>query len=80
MKFIAVIFMFYVAFVTSEINLETFDWSSVRPLYEIEEWRKVHSNVMIPPANAHPVRSPRVIDGNFRDNLIANINYVKINF
>lgn len=63
-KCVSLILIFYVATVTCEINLKTFDWSSVKPLYEIIEWQKVHSNFIAPPANAHPTaRSPRIIDG-----------------
>lgn len=67
MKLSAIFLMFCVAFATCEINMKTFDWSSVKPLYEIEEWRKLHHKV-IPFENAvkhSSVRTPRIIDGNF---------------
>lgn len=38
------IFVTVLAFASCEINLKSFDWSSVKPLSEIKEWREVHKN------------------------------------
>lgn len=58
MKFF--IFALFFVFVKSEIDFDNFDWSSVKPLHEIQEWRKVHSNA-VPMEDVH--RPPRIING-----------------
>lgn len=57
--FLAVIF----TFVSCEINLSTFDWSTLKPLTEIEEWRQAHPNFEAL-KSAHPSRSGRILNGN----------------
>jgi secreted trypsin-like serine protease len=50
------------AVASCEIDLKTFDWSSVKPLHEIDEWRQVHKNH----AEFHvanPRLSSRIING-----------------
>lgn len=36
------IFVTFFAFASCDIDLKSFDWSSVKPLSEIKEWREVH--------------------------------------
>jgi secreted trypsin-like serine protease len=56
------IFVAVLAVASCEIDLKTFDWSSVRPLSEIKEWREVHTNhAEIQVTN--PRLSSRIING-----------------
>lgn len=49
-------------FVNCEIDLKTFDWSSVKPLEEIKEWRDVQpKNAEV--ATVHSSRAPRIVNG-----------------
>lgn len=58
MKF--VIFVAVLAVASCEIDLKTFDWSSVKPLSEIKEWREVHVNHGVV---TNPRLSSRIING-----------------
>lgn len=69
MKFLIFVALF--AFVSCEIDFSTFDWSSVKPLTEIKEWRDAHPNYDAI-KNAHPStpsRFRRILNGD-----IANAN------
>lgn len=60
MKSIIFAFAFF-AFASCEIDLKTFDWSTVKPLSEIKEWQDAHPNH----ANIQSPfpRAPRIING-----------------
>lgn len=49
------------ALVRCEIDLQTFDWSTVRPLYEIKVWRDAHPSFV--EADAIASRAPRIVNG-----------------
>lgn len=56
------VFVAVLAVVSCELDLKTFDWSSVKPLSEIKEWRETHPNradIQI----ANPRLSSRIING-----------------
>lgn len=52
----------FLAYASCEIDLKTFDWSSVKPLTEIKEWREAHPNFEAV-KSAHPSRSGRILNG-----------------
>lgn len=60
MKF--TVFTVLFAFASCEIDLKNFDWSTVKPLTEIEEWREAHPNFEAL-KSSHPSRSPRILNG-----------------
>lgn len=60
MKFL--IFTAIFALATCEIDFKTFDWSTVKPLYEIKEWRDAHPS-FVDNAPAFKSRSPRIVNG-----------------
>ena len=54
------------AFVSCEIDLATFDWSTVVPLHQIKEWQDAHPYVQAPeaaPSWNPPKRSGRILNG-----------------
>lgn len=58
------VFSIFIASSLCEINLKTFDWSSVKPLHEIKEWRDAHPNfVYHHPTDVSQHRDRRIIDG-----------------
>jgi secreted trypsin-like serine protease len=58
-----VIFSILIISVFCEIDLKTFDWSSVKPLHEIQEWRSLHKNLIRPSIEVNQQRNGRIIDG-----------------
>lgn len=55
----------FLAFVSCDIDLKTFDWSTVKPLAEIEEWRNAHPNFEARTAHpsTYPPRPRRILNG-----------------
>lgn len=62
-----------IVFVNCEINFETFDWSTVKPLHEIKEWRAAHPDY-VPVNDVHTHRAPRIINGDIA--LITDFPYM----
>ena len=56
------LFAVILAFVSCETDLKAFDWSSVKPLTEIKEWREVHPNFGTV-RNAYPSKLRRILNG-----------------
>ena len=56
------IFVTFLVFASCEIDLKSFDWSSVKPLSEIKEWREVHKN-HDEIKTSNPRLSSRIING-----------------
>ncbi|CRK90518.1 CLUMA_CG004155, isoform A [Clunio marinus] len=55
---------FLYAFVSCEINLNnSFDWSTVKPLWEIKEWREAHPERAALLSGSKSPRMPRIING-----------------
>lgn len=46
----------------AEIDLNTFDWSTVKPLNEIKEWQDAHPNYDVI-RQSHPSRPGRILNG-----------------
>lgn len=57
-----ILFVAFLALATCELNLNTFDWSAVKPLTEIKEWQDAHPNFKAI-KKAHPSRPGRILNG-----------------
>lgn len=62
MKMKIFLFVIFFTFANCDLDLKNFDWSSVKPLSEIKEWREAHPNYDAI-KSAHPSRSPRILNG-----------------
>lgn len=62
-----IIFVAIFAFASCDVDVKTFDWSSVRPLWEIEEWRAAHPKdaqlMTFASTFASPPRGSRILNG-----------------
>lgn len=60
------VFLAILALASCQIDLKSFDWSTVKPLEEIQEWRDAHPRyevLMKQQLGVHPSRSRRIING-----------------